>query len=45
MRFRARRVCRFATAVVFVALLIPSAPVRAQAAQNSATGAVAGSSP
>ena len=42
MRFRARRVCRFATAVVSVALLIPAAPVRAQA-QNSATGAVAGS--
>ncbi len=43
MRFRARRVCRFATAIVFATSLVPAAPALAQAVQGSAPGAVAGS--
>ena len=43
MRFRARRVCRFAMAVVFTASLVPATLARAQAAQAGASGAVAGS--
>src|SRR3954471_18372102 len=45
MRFRARRVCRFATALVFAASLVPAAPALAQSVQSSAAGAVAGSVP
>ena len=43
MRFRARRVCRFAIAVVFATSLVPATLARAQAAQGGASGAVAGS--
>ena len=44
MRFRARRVCRFAIAVVFTASLVPATLARAQAAQaGGGSGAVAGS--
>ena len=44
MRFRARRVCRFAIAVVFAASLVPATLARAQAAQaGGGSGAVAGS--
>jgi len=43
MRFRARRVCRFAIAVVFTASLVPATLAGAQAAQAGGPGAVAGS--